>query len=155
MGTSRQPDTRHHLHIIRTEAPEPHPSPRQRPARGWLWFGVVGGPVAWGIDYLLTSYTAVHACQSTGTGVLVMGLSAARIAALCAGIGTGLAALAAGLLMGQIWWQTRTPAEETTVPAMRWTPFWALGGLFLSMVSLIAIIVTTAAALVVSGNCPV
>jgi TRAP-type C4-dicarboxylate transport system permease small subunit len=70
------------------------------------------------------------------------------ITILCA-----LSAGASGLLSWRNWRRTRRREEEQTIGTLQWVPYWALGGLFLSAVFFVAIVLTGGLAVGLSATC--
>jgi hypothetical protein len=64
-----------------------------------------------------------------------------------------LLAADAGVAAWSVWRMTSRPEEETTSGTIRQVPFFALGGMFLSLVFLIVTVLTGASAIVVAGAC--
>lgn len=117
-----------------------------------LWLGILGGPVAFALVRLAGIVLLRGPC-ARATSATIFGLTSsqdlmAAITILCA-----LIAAAAGLLSWHIWRQTGRPEEEQTVGGIGSTPFWALGGLFLSAVFFVAIVLTGGLAIGLSTGC--
>ena len=64
-----------------------------------------------------------------------------------------LIAMAAGLVCWRFWSLTARPAEQETLESMSFTPFLAMGGMWLSAIFLVAIVVTGGLALAISTSC--
>ncbi|HEX6510136.1 MAG TPA: hypothetical protein VF221_21105 [Chloroflexota bacterium] len=120
----------------------------------WLWTGVLGGAAAFALDRIASTVLVIHSCRGGREASGLFGLTASQTVALFITILTSQIAVAAGLISWRIWRATSDPAEETTAGTIRNTPFWALGGMFLSAIFLAFIVVTGGLALAVSTSCP-
>jgi hypothetical protein len=115
---------------------------------------VAGGPVAWAINRLLSIYLVSVSCH--GSSARAGSWSSAQTVELVITIVTAFVALAAGLTSWWVWRQTAIPETRATrgiTASTRQAPFWALGGMFLSLFSLAAIVVTGGTAIVLGGTC--
>lgn len=117
-----------------------------------LWLGILGGPLAFALVRLAGLALLSGPCRRPASASL-FGLSTsqqlmAAITILCA-----LVAASAGLLSWHIWRRTARPEEEQTVDSLRSVPFWSLGGLFLSGVFFVAIVLSGGLAIGLSTPC--
>lgn len=117
-----------------------------------LWLGILGGPVAFALvrlaGYVLLKGPCVHSTTNS-----VLGLSTAQQLMAAITIVCALVAAAAGLLSWHIWRQTGRPEQEQTTGSIPSVPFWALGGLFLSAVFFVAILLTGGLAVGLATAC--
>jgi len=126
---------------------EPRIDPR------WLWFGALGGPLAFALDRLAGIVFVAGGCGGASHGGSGLGLSPqASMTAIT--VLTGLIAIAAGLLSWRIWHETGSREEEVSAGTIRTIPFWALGSIFLSAFFFVAIVVTGVIALEIGSTCP-
>lgn len=116
-----------------------------------LWAGVLGGPVAFALDRLAGVLLVSGRCHRPAGGLL--GLSTAQGLELAITIVAALIAMAAGLVCWRFWSLTARPGEQETLESMSFTPFLAMGGMWLSAIFLAAIIVTGGLALAISTSC--
>jgi uncharacterized membrane protein YidH (DUF202 family) len=119
-----------------------------------LWFGVLGGPIAFAIDRFTAIVLLSRPCGQRGIGSGLLGLSVTQSVLLLVTILMGLLACDAGVAAWSAWRKTARSEEETTAGNIRSVPFFALGGMFLSLVFLILIVFTGATAIVLAGACP-
>lgn len=118
----------------------------------WLWLGAVGGPAAFALDRLAAILLVSEGCRTGGSRIL--GLTPSQMLVVAITAVTASIAIAAGLVSWRIWRGTGRPEDETLVGNIARVPFWALGGLFLSAIFLVAILETGVTALAVSTACP-
>lgn len=117
-------------------------SPRRRPpGRLWRWFGALGGPVAWLVQRVAFGALASPACRSAVLSEIVITAVTALIAAAATGVSW------------RTWDASRGPADEDTTGTLGQTSFWALGGLFLGFVFLVAVLVTGGITIAFSTTC--
>lgn len=135
-----------------------HPGLREdRPGRRFnpllLWLGILGGPIAFGLDRLAGAVLLSGRCVRTAGDTILFGLTPeqeimAAITILCA-----LSAAAAGVLCWHIWRRTRWSSEERSGESLLAIPFWALGGVFISGVFFVATVLTGGLAIGLSATC--
>ena len=147
MSLQRAPDDR--WPSASDERRTPNISRRASPLT--LWAAVLGGPVAFALDRLAGILLVSSRCHRPSGGIL--GLSTAQGLELAITIVTALIALAAGLVCWRFWSLTAGPGEQETLESMSYTPFLAMGGIWLSAIFLAAIIVTGGLALAISTSC--
>lgn len=117
-----------------------------------LWLGILGGPLAFALvrlaGFVLLTGSCVH-----GTSTAIFGLTSSQDLMAAITIICALIAAAAALLSWHIWRRTGRREEEQTAGGIRSVPFWALGGLFLSAVFFVAIVLTGGLAIGLSTAC--
>jgi hypothetical protein len=104
-----------------------------------VWFGLLGGPTAWLLEIALVFYTSRN-CSSR-TVLLIAG--SAVFAAL---------AIAAG----GVSWRLSSRAEalyEESVSGFERATFYATGGVYLSGLSLLVVLMVLMTALILGGSC--
>lgn len=101
-----------------------------------LWFGILGGPVAWGVEIILVFVTSRN-CKGnlgeliTGTLILILVAVASFIAALL------------------IWLQVqRTPSESAERVG-----FYATGGMYIGGISIFVVVMAVVFALGLGNSC--
>jgi uncharacterized membrane protein YidH (DUF202 family) len=119
-----------------------------------LWFGVLAGPFAFAIDRFTAIALLSRPCGQRGIGSGLLGLSVTQSVLLLITFLMALLACDAGVIAWSAWRRTARSEEETTAGTIRTVPFFALGGMFVSLVFLILIVFTGATAIVVAGACP-
>src|SRR5438309_10998963 len=63
----------------------------------WLWFGVLGGPVAFGLVRLIGSLLVISRCVRPAAGSALLGLTSAQQMMSLVTIGAAIIAAAAGI----------------------------------------------------------
>lgn len=153
MATARPPQKHHRLHLVRADD-DPRPDRSRGPVNlRLLWLGVLGGPVAFGIVRLAGLVLITGHCVHPAGGATLFGLSPSQQAMAVITFVCALIAGASGVLSWRIWRQTAWPEEEQSSGSIRSVPFWALGGVFLSGVFFILVILTGGLALGLSTAC--
>ncbi|MEO7057116.1 MAG: hypothetical protein ABI281_14740 [Caldimonas sp.] len=129
----------------RGSAPErlEHPSPHRRRVAGWaVWFGLLGAPVAWGLQELVNVSLAGHACYPHDTP-----LNAplwAHLAAVTVWVGAAavLLCIAAGGVSFATWQRSRNEkpgdAHQLLGSGDGRTRFMAMAGIMTSLLFLVA-----------------
>lgn len=117
-----------------------------------LWLGILGGPLAFAL-VRLAGFVLLKGPCTHSTSASVFGLSTSQQLMAAITIVCALIAAAAALLSWHIWRQTGRPEEEQTTGSIPSVPFWALGGLFLSAVFFVAILLTGGLALGLATAC--
>jgi hypothetical protein len=147
------PDKRHHLKLTQS-GDDRYPPPRERRANPlWLWFGVLGGPVAFGLVRLVGSLLVISQCGHSTAGSAHLGLTSAQQMMILVTIGAAIVAAAAGIASWRVWRQTRRQTEGESGESLSSAPFWALGGLFLSSVFFALILLTGGLAIGLATTC--
>lgn len=118
-----------------------------------LWFGILGGPIALAVVRIASIVLLSRPCGQRGIGAGLLGLSVGQSILLLITFLMALLAADAGVAAWSVWRMTSRPEEETTSGTIRQVPFFALGGMFLSLVFLIVTVLTGASAIVVAGAC--
>jgi hypothetical protein len=135
---------------------EPMTDPRRPADRRFhpllLWLGILGGPLAFALVRLAGLVLLAGPCTQPGRNS-VFGFSNAQWLMAAITIICALIAAAAALLSWHIWRRTARPEEEQTMAGLGSDGFWALGGLFLSAVFCVAIILTGGLAIGLSTPC--
>lgn len=107
------------------------PRAEHRLGRLQLWFGLLGGPIAWFL-HLVASYTAVPLVCATGLKVVLYGIVGLTVAG----------AVAATLVAWRNWRRTGwAEAESSAGRAAARVHFMALSGVVLSAIFLFVIVV--------------
>lgn len=145
------PRGRDHLRVV--PGPEHRPSGRKPTNRVLLWFGVLGGPSAFLVSRVAGAVLVSGRCLHPAGGGSLLGLSPPQQIVAAITIVCALIAAAAGIVSWRIWIQTRRSAEEQSMGTMRAPPFWALGGLFVSSLFFIFIVLGGGLALGLSTSC--
>lgn len=144
-------------------APSSHPAPQRTSIRSsMLWFGLLGGPIAWSVQTLANTAIAAHGCYpqlfplhasaTPGMRGILFGVSLVMIAVAVAALATSWSS----------WRRTRTEHQDRSgagrahghgTAALETgegrTRFMALAGFMTSVTFLIVIVAHTAAVLVV------
>lgn len=153
MATARDPD-RDHRSYLRGDREHQLRASRDRAVSPLLlWLGILGGPLAFALVRIAGIVLVSAGCGSATSSSGILGLSSSQDLVAAITVVGALIAAAAGLLAWRLWRQTGSPEEETSVGSVGNSPFWALGGLFLSGVFLVAIIINGGIALAVSTSC--
>lgn len=118
-----------------------------------LWLGILGGPLAFALVRLAGIVLLTGRCMHPAGSATLLGLSSSQQLMTAITIVCALIAGASWLLSWHIWRRTRRREEEQTSGSIRPVPFWALGGLFLSSVFFIFIVLTGGLALGLSTAC--
>jgi dolichol kinase len=71
---------------------------------------------------------------------MALGLSSSQVTMAAITILCALLAASSGLLSWHVWRRTRRRSEDQSGESLRTAPFWALGGVFLSSVFFIAVL---------------
>jgi magnesium-transporting ATPase (P-type) len=137
------------------------PTPKYRPADTseqsfnplLLWLGILGGPLAFALVRLAGIVLLTGPCANSAGSATLLGLSSSQQLMAAITIVCALIAGASGILSWHIWRQTGRREEEQLGGSIRSTPFWALGGVFLSGVFFIIIILTGGLAIGLSTPC--
>lgn len=153
MATAPRPGNRQHLRLARPHEDGHHGGPSAPVNRLHLVLGLLGGPLAFVLVRLAGLALLAGRCTSQSDSGTLIGPSTSQqlmvaITVLCAFI-----AGASGIISWHVWRQTRRGAEKQTGESERAVPFWALGGLFLSGVFFLLIVLTGALALGLSTSC--
>lgn len=140
MATSQSRENRPPVRLAAPKNPRLAPvGDRVKPTL--LWFGFLGGPVAFGLAGVTALVLASRRCITAVHGSAWLGVSAVHLMSVIT-ISSALIAAAAGLASWQAWRRTRRLASPRSGESLRPTPFWALGGLFLSSVFFVLILLT-------------
>src|SRR5207245_9239806 len=104
--TAHSPENRHHLRLMRP-GKERYPAARgSRINPLWLWFGVLGGPVAFGVARLVgIALTSGH-CVRPAAASALFGLTPAEQLMAAVTIAAALVAGAAGIASWHVWRRT-------------------------------------------------
>ena len=120
----------------------------------WLWIGILTGPVAF-LGVRIASIVLVsHSCGQTATGLRMLGLGSSQLGLAGVTLMGALLTIGAGVVSWSIWRRTSLREDEVSVEQMPQVPFLALGGILLSGFFLLAIVMTSAMALVAGTSCP-
>ena len=104
-----------------------------------LWFGLLGGPLAWVLEILLVYYTSSNCVARTP---LLIG-------------GTVVAALLA-LGAGAVSWRISQQVDQSGVDAPALPDrleFYATGGIYISLLSLLVVLMVLLTALILGSSC--
>lgn len=107
----------------------------------FLWFGFLGGPVAFGLAGVTALVLASRRCVTGAHGSGWLGLSATHVVIVVT-LTCALIAGAAVLTSWHAWRRTHRLADPRTGESLSPTPFWALGGVFLSSVFFVLVLLT-------------
>jgi hypothetical protein len=118
-----------------------------------LWLGILGGPLAFALVRLAGIVLLTGPCTHPAGSTTLFGLSSSQQLMAAITIVCALIAGASGILSWHIWRRTGRREEEQISGSIRAVPFWALGGVFLSSVFFIIIILTGGLALGLSTSC--
>ena len=143
-----------------------HPAPaRNEVSKGLLWFGLIGGPLAWSVQTLVDLAVASHGCYPRLFPVASPVLTGLRAIVLTVSIGALVVCIAAAFAAVRTWGQTRHEHQQssgkgeqhTHVAALLETGegrtrFLALSGLMTSIVFTIAVLAHGVSILIV-GPC--
>lgn len=152
MATAPAPKKRP-LHVVRLDEDGQPAAPGGVARSLLLWFGILGGPVAFGLVRLAGIILISGRCVPPAQGAVLFGLSSSQQRM---GIITMVGALVAGaawLASWHAWRQARRQTEERSGESVRPAPFWALGGLFLSSVFFVLILLTGGLAVGLTTTC--
>ncbi len=137
-----------------------HPAPaRHEVDIGLLAFGLMGGPIIWGVHFLANVTIASRACASSA---ILRPSASTHAALLLIDAVAAIVALAALYISTQAWRSTRHEGSDTRAAGMSpehhaaevgegRTRFIALGGIMMSTVFFVAILFDTFAAIVVTA----
>jgi hypothetical protein len=150
MATPQAPRDRPNLRVVSRKEVRPQNRTERAPPL-LLWFAVLGAPLAFAADRVASVVLLSHGCTSGSGGVF--GLTSTQAVTAGITIFTALIAIAAGLVAWSIWRRTGWRQDEVSVGSIPRVPFWALGGLFLSAIFLVAIVVTGGTAVALSTSC--
>jgi hypothetical protein len=118
-----------------------------------LWLGILGGPIAFAVVRVASIVLLSRPCGQRGIGAGILGLSVGQSALLLITFLMALLAADAGVVAWSVWRHTARAEEETIGGTIGQVPFFALGGMFLSLVFLIMTVYTGATAIVLAGAC--
>jgi hypothetical protein len=150
MALSPRRHHRQHLWIVPRAPAERAPRARfTNPL--WLAFGVAGGPLAWVFSYTLTSALISPSCSMSRS--IILGMPSAQVRELLIATVGALVAVSAGIVSWYIFRQVARSDEETAGGSIGQTAFWSLGGMFLSVIFVLAIAATGVASITLSGMC--
>jgi hypothetical protein len=106
-----------------------------RRTRG-LWFGLLGGPLAWVLEMFLVYYTSGNC--SARTTLLIAGTIVAALVAIAA---------------GAVSWRISQEAEQAGTALAGRVEFYATGGIYISILSLLVVLMVLLTAVILGSSC--
>ena len=103
------------------------------------WFGLVGGPIAWGLEILLVVYVSPECARREG--ILIAGT-----------IVLALVAVAACVVSYGIWHRAEDTPADLSGGSGRST-FFAVGGFYIGAISVFVILAVVLSTLILGKNC--
>jgi hypothetical protein len=107
-----------------------------------LWFGVLAPPLAWAVQLFLDYYLSSLACNPGFTWVRWFSSSTFTVLIIVVTLLLALIALAAGIVSWRIWRRQGVEVQETVAGAAGRLPFMALGGMAMSGLFLLLIVLS-------------
>lgn len=141
------------LSVVRGDAHRQRATAAGRVNPVLLWFGVLGGPVAFGLVRVAGLILVSGRCLPAAQSAALFGLSSSQERMAAVTVLAALVAGAAGIASWHAWHQARLQAEGQSGESLSQAPFWALGGLFLSCLFFVLILFTGVLAIGLATPC--
>jgi hypothetical protein len=118
-----------------------------------LWLALLGGPAAFIFNLVASDVLLSGSCSTTTGNGILFGLSSSQVVMAAITLLCVLNAAAAGVVSWHVWHRIKQPYEDRSGESLRAMPFWAMGGMFLSVICCLGSFLTGVLAITVSTSC--